>query len=228
MFVRCAVALRPAAAASCDAWRRRRLRFPPRARVFWTSSRRDRRCACAAGSLANLRETRRLLPAKGEDQLDQSDRQRDVAECHDDLVRGMPVQPCKFIETVEEIQDQEDHPEQLDAAANQAMTQIAEQNDRRLVARDMRARRDDQRPDDHFFNVTEYFLGSLLDMLGVERKPSGSDIHGFSLMAAAGIGRIGSGRMGQTAIFRFSIPAFSIPGVSIHWPRYEAARKPIT
>src|SRR5712692_2237790 len=76
----------------------------------------------------------------------------------------MPVQPCKFIETVEEIQDQEDHPKQFNAAANQAMTQIAEQNDRRLVARDMRARRDDQRPDDHFFNMTEYFLGSLLDM----------------------------------------------------------------
>src|SRR6266851_7535840 len=93
----------------------------------------------------------------------------------------MPLQPCKLIKTVEEIQDQEDHPEQLDAAANQAMTQIAEQNDRRLVARDMRARRDDQRPDDHLFDVTEYFLGSLLDMLGAEPKPPASDIHGFSL-----------------------------------------------
>src|ERR1700738_4683959 len=93
----------------------------------------------------------------------------------------MPVQLCKLIKTVEEIQDQEDHPEQLDAAANQAMTQIAEQNDRRLVARDMRARRDDQRPDDHFFDVTEYFLGSLFDMLCVKPKPPASDIHRFSL-----------------------------------------------
>src|SRR6266851_4146788 len=135
----------------------------------------------ATASPANLRETRRLLAAKGEDQLDQSDRQRDVAEQHRDLVRGMPFQPCKLIETVEEIQDKEDHPEQLDAAANQAMTQIAEQNDRRLVARDMRARRDDQRPDDHLFDVTEYFLGSLLDMLRVKPKPPASDIHGFSL-----------------------------------------------
>ena len=68
----------------------------------------------------------------------------------------------------------------IDAAANQAVTQIAEQNDRRLAARDMGAGRDDQGPDDHFFDVTEDFLGSLLDMLGVERKPLGSDIHGFS------------------------------------------------
>jgi hypothetical protein len=108
------------------------------------------------------------------------------------------------------------------------MTQIAEQNDRGLVARYMGPRRDDQRPDNHFFDVTEYFLGSLLDMLGVERKPPGSDIHGFSLMAAAGIGRIGSGRMAQTAIFRFSMPGVSIPGVSIHRLRDQAARKPIT
>jgi hypothetical protein len=93
----------------------------------------------------------------------------------------VPVQLCKFIKAIEEIQDKEDHPEQLDAAADQAMTQIAEQNDRRLVARYMGSRRDDQRPDNHFFDVTEYFLGSLLDMLGVERKPPGSDIHGFSL-----------------------------------------------
>jgi hypothetical protein len=92
----------------------------------------------------------------------------------------MPVQLCKLIKAIEEIQDKKDHPEQLDAAANQAVTQIAEQNDRRLAARDMGAGRDDQRPDYHFFDVTEYFLGSLLDMLGAERKPLGSDIHGFS------------------------------------------------
>jgi hypothetical protein len=45
----------------------------------------------------------------------------------------------------------------------------------------MRARRDDQRSDDHLFNMAEYFLGGLLDMLGVERKPPASDIlHRFS------------------------------------------------
>src|SRR5476649_1891305 len=55
------------------------------------------------------------------------------------------------------------------------MTQIAEQNDRRLVARDMGPRRDDQRPDDHLFDVAEYFLGGLLDMLGVERLRLASD-----------------------------------------------------
>jgi hypothetical protein len=45
----------------------------------------------------------------------------------------------------------------------------------------MGSRRDDQRPDNHSFDVTEYFLGGLLDMFGVERKPPASDIHGFSL-----------------------------------------------
>src|SRR5260370_37773707 len=93
----------------------------------------------------------------------------------------MSVKLWKLIKTVEEMQDKEDHPEQLDAAANQAMTQIAEQNDRRLVARDMRARRDDQRPDDHLFDGTEYFLGSLLDMLRVKPEPPASDIHCFAL-----------------------------------------------
>jgi hypothetical protein len=62
------------------------------------------------------------------------------------------------------------------------MTQVAEQNDRRLVARDMGPRRHDQGADDHLFDVTEYFPGSWLDMRGVERKPPGSGIpHDLSL-----------------------------------------------
>jgi hypothetical protein len=76
--------------------------------------------------------------------------------------------------------------------------------------------------------VTEYFLGSLLDMLGVERKPSGSDIHGFSLMAAAGIGGLAPVAWLKQRFSGFSIAGVSIPGVSIHWLRDQAARKPIT
>jgi hypothetical protein len=94
----------------------------------------------------------------------------------------MPIQLCKFIKPVEEIQDKKDNTEQFDTAANQAMTQIAEQNDSRIVARDVCSRRNDQGPDDHLFDVTEYFLGARLDMLSVERKPPASGIlHGFSL-----------------------------------------------
>src|SRR5450432_1527261 len=120
----------------------------------------------------------------------------------------MPVQPCKLIETIEEIQDQEDHPEQLDAAADQAVTQIAEQNDRRLVARDMGPRRDDQRPDDHFFDVTEYFLGSLLDMLCVEPKPPASDIHDFSLWLRPASGRLAPVARLKQRFYGFRYQAF--------------------
>src|SRR6202011_4359493 len=125
---------------------------------------------------------RRLLATKRQDQLDQPDRQRDVAERHHDLIRSMPIQPCKLAETVEEIQDQEDNAKQHDAAADQAVTQITEKNDRRLVARYMRAGRYDQGADDHLFDVTEYFLGGWLDMLGVECKPPDSELpHDLSL-----------------------------------------------
>ena len=93
----------------------------------------------------------------------------------------MPIQFGKFIKSVEEIQDEKDNAEQFDAAADEAVTQIAEQNDGRLGARDMRSRRDDQRSHDQLFDMTEYLLGGLLDMLGVERKPPGFDIlHDFS------------------------------------------------
>jgi hypothetical protein len=62
------------------------------------------------------------------------------------------------------------------------MAQIAEQHNRRLIARDMGAGRYDQRPDDHLLDVREYFLRDRLDMFGIERQPSGSDLrHGFSL-----------------------------------------------
>src|ERR1700716_65721 len=135
----------------------------------------------------------------------------------------MPVQLCKFIEAVEEIQNQQDDAEQLDPAANQAMTQIAEQNDSRLGARDMGSRRDDQRSDDHLFNIAEYFFGSLLDMLSVERKPPAFDIHGFSL-------RLRSASGGSTPVARLN-PRFSgvsITGVSIQWLRDQAARRSIT
>src|SRR5258708_116226 len=125
---------------------------------------------------------RRLLAAKGEDQLDQSDGQSDVAERHRDLIGGMPIQLCELIEAVEEIQGQKADAEQLDAAANQAMTQITEQNDRRFVARDMGSRRYDQCRHDHPLDIREYFLAGFLDMLTVEGKPLSSDIpHGFSL-----------------------------------------------
>ena len=45
----------------------------------------------------------------------------------------MPIQPCKLVESVEEIQHQKDNAEQLDAAADQAVAQIAEQNDGRFA-----------------------------------------------------------------------------------------------
>jgi Cysteine rich repeat len=94
----------------------------------------------------------------------------------------MPIQLCKLIKSVEEIQDKKDNAEQLDAAADEAMPQIAEQNDSWLVARDVGSCRYDQSRDDHLFDVAEYFPGGLFDMLSVECKPLSSDIpHGFSL-----------------------------------------------
>jgi len=65
----------------------------------------------------------------------------------------MPIQLCKLIKSVEEIQDKKDNAEQLDAAADEAMPQIAEQNDSRLVARDVGSCRYDQCRDDHLFDV---------------------------------------------------------------------------
>src|SRR5713101_2382334 len=113
----------------------------------------------------------------------------------------MPIQFGKFIKSVEEIQDEKDNAEQFDATADEAVTQIAEQNDGRLGTRDMRSRRDDQRSNDQLFDMTEYFLGGLLDMLGVERKPSAFDIlHDFSFF-----GRHRTDwpdRIAQTATFR--------------------------
>ena len=94
----------------------------------------------------------------------------------------MPVEFCELVEAVEEIQHQENNAEQHDAAADEAMTQIAEQNDQRLCARYMGAGRYDQRSDNHFFDVREYFPGDRLDMFGIERQPFGPDLrHGFSL-----------------------------------------------
>jgi hypothetical protein len=113
----------------------------------------------------------------------------------------MPIQFGKFTKSVEEIQDEKDNAEQFDAAADEAVTQIAEQNDGRLGARDMRSRRDDQRSHDQLFDMTEYFPGGLLDMLGVERKPPAFDIlHDFSFC-----GRHRTDwpdRVAQTATFR--------------------------
>src|SRR5258707_13215290 len=106
--------------------------------MCWPSSQRNksklRAClpaACAAS------QGRRLLAAKGQDQLDQSNRQDDVADRHRDLIHGMPIQLCKFVKTVKKIQDKKDNAEQFDAAADETVAQIAEQNDSRLVARDV-------------------------------------------------------------------------------------------
>jgi hypothetical protein len=70
----------------------------------------------------------------------------------------MPVDLGELVQPVEEIQQQENDAEQHDAATDETVPEIAEQNDRRLVARDMRAGRYDQRSDDQFFDVREYFL----------------------------------------------------------------------
>src|SRR5262245_5755356 len=88
----------------------------------------------------------------------------------------MPIQLRQLVEAVEEIEQQENDAEQHDAAADQAVPEIAEQNDRRLIARDMCAGRYDQRPDDQFFNVGEYVLGDRLDAFGIERQPSGPEL----------------------------------------------------
>jgi hypothetical protein len=167
----------------------------------------------------------RLLAAKSQDQLDQPDRQGDVTKRHDDLVRDMPVQLGKLVKTVEEIQDQKDNAEQHDAAANEAMTQIAEQDDRRFSARNMRPRRYDQSADDHLFDVTENFLGGLLDMIGVERKPPGSEIpHWSFLKSAVGFGRMGPERIGQTAVFP-SFTASRSRSKNPAWPILQKRRR---
>src|ERR1700716_4741334 len=107
----------------------------------------------------------------------------------------MPVQLCKFVKAVKEIQNKKDNAKQLDATPNEPKPQIAEQDDSRFVARDMCSRRDDQRSDDHLFDVSKYFLGALLDVLSVECEPLGSEIrHGFSLRQRSVSGRIGAER----------------------------------
>ena len=88
----------------------------------------------------------------------------------------MPIELCELVEAVDEVQHQENDAEQHDAAADETMAQIAEQLDRRFVARYMGAGRYDQRPDNQLFDVGEYFLGDRLDMFGVERQLSGSDL----------------------------------------------------
>jgi hypothetical protein len=71
--------------------------------------------------------------------------------------------------------------------------------------------------------MTEYFFGSLLDMLSVERKPPAFDIHGFSLrLRTASDGLAPVARLNQ----RFS--GVSISGVSIQWLRDQAARRWLT
>jgi hypothetical protein len=63
----------------------------------------------------------RLLATKSQDQLNQPHRQRDIANRHHDLIRGMPIDLCQSVQAVEKIQEQEYDPEQLDAAPDQAI-----------------------------------------------------------------------------------------------------------
>jgi len=67
-----------------------------------------------------------------------------------------PIDTCKL-----------DRNEQSDAAANKAMTQIAEQNDSRFVALDVFSRRYNRRRDDHLLDTAEYFLRGRLEMSGM-------------------------------------------------------------
>src|SRR5207248_1450424 len=107
--------------------------------------------------------------------------ERDIKDRHHDLVRNMPIELGELVQTVDKIQQQENDAEQHDAAADETVAQIAEQYDRRLSARDMRAGRYDQCSDDHLLDVRKYFLGDGLDMFGIERQPFGSDLrHGIS------------------------------------------------
>src|SRR5207302_2684900 len=108
------------------------------------------------------------LPAEGEDELNEPHREGDVKDRHQDLVGNMPIELGELVQTVDKIQQQENDAEQHDAAADEAMPQIAEQHDRRLSARYMRAGRYDQRLDDHLLDVRKYLPGDRLDMFGIE------------------------------------------------------------
>jgi hypothetical protein len=53
--------------------------------------------------------------------LNQSDRQGEVAEGHQDLVSGMPLQFGKLVQAIEKIQHEQDNAEQFNAATDKAV-----------------------------------------------------------------------------------------------------------
>lgn len=105
-----------------------------------------------------IRRLRPLLPTKGKDQLYQTGRQDDVTERHRDLKRDVPLQPCKLVEAIDEVQQQQSDSEQFDTTTDETVAQVSEQNDRGLIARYMCPGRYNQGADHHLFDVTEYFL----------------------------------------------------------------------
>lgn len=115
--------------------------------------------------------------AEGQDQLNHSDRKDNITKRHRDLISDVPAELCEFGEAIDEVEDEESYPEQLDAPSDQVVAEIAEKDDEGFVAtRDMRSCRHNERSDDHLLEVFEYFLGGSLDVLEVERKPSLFDV----------------------------------------------------
>src|SRR5207253_5695667 len=103
----------------------------------------------------------------------------------------MPIERAERVQTLDKSQQQQNNAQQHDAARDETVAQIAEQHDRRLSARYMRAGRYDQRPDDHLLDVRKYLPGDRLDMFGIECQPFGSDLRhgvflGFSLQLSMG------------------------------------------
>src|SRR5258708_10366182 len=81
----------------------------------------------------------------------------------------------------------------------------------------MFACRNDQRPDDQFFDMAEQFPGGRFDMRGVEGEPFASDIpHDFSLRLRSGSDGLAFERSAQTgSLPRFDSREFEYNGPTI-------------